>query len=69
MSYETNTLASISGLLCLSEIAGSGEGPDPSSPVGGTVPCRSNEPSRSRAYPLPAPTPQADQRALAPEKP
>ena len=26
MSYETNTLASISGLLCLSEMAGSGEG-------------------------------------------
>ena len=26
MSYETNTVASISGLLCLSEIAGSGEG-------------------------------------------
>lgn len=34
VSYRTNTLASISGLLCLSEIAGSRGRPDPSSPVG-----------------------------------
>ena len=74
MSYETNTVASISGLLCLSEIAGSGEGLTQAAwwrgPVGRDRPLpQPREPSRSRAYPPPTPTPQADQRAVAPEKP
>lgn len=74
MSYETNTLASISGLLCLSEITGSGEGLTRAArwrgPVGRdrSLP-QPREPSRSRSYPPPTPTPQTDQRALALEKP
>ena len=74
MSYETNTLASISGLLCLSEMAGSGEGLTRAAQWRGLVgrdrPLpQPHEPSKSRACPPPTPTPQADQRVVALEKP